>query len=69
MMYQVERTDDELIVYGPDGYCERLAKSAVGIVHRIIDESGAQPCTTSCGQMSDAEVVACALGIPSYDCR
>jgi hypothetical protein len=65
-MFKVERNEIELIVRGPEGFEKRLPCDAVGVVIRAIDDEDPEPCTLLCGRMSDAEAVACALGIPAF---
>lgn len=64
-MYSVERTADEIIVRGPD-MCVTLPKQGIGVVLRqVFEDEFKRPIVVTYGNMSDVEVVACALEIPN----
>ena len=70
MTFTVERNDKEAIVRGPRCFEKALAISSIGVVLRgnVEDEWDhiPRPYTICVGSMTDAEVVACALGIQNF---
>ncbi|CAN5139815.1 hypothetical protein BH10CYA1_BH10CYA1_58490 [soil metagenome] len=69
-MYKVEKTEDEVIVSGPQGYEKRLPNKSIGMVLRPSTEEPWQdvlkPYTLQISKMTDEELVACALEIEAY---
>jgi hypothetical protein len=69
-MYTIEKTNLEVIVSGPNGYEKRLPNDAVDIVFRIDAEEiwhgSLRPYAIKVSSMTEAEAVACALGIQAF---
>jgi hypothetical protein len=66
-MYRVERIEDEVCVFGPNHYQKIISKRLVGVVLRAcVDGPSAvilKSYAVAVRNMSDTEIVACALGI------
>jgi hypothetical protein len=69
-MYEIEKTETEVIVRGPNGYQKRIPNSAVGVVLRrnpeeIWDDTP-RPYTIQITRMTELEIVSCAVDLPAY---
>ena len=68
-MYEVERTESEIIVKGPDNYVKALNPESISIVLRPSVHcpfADLEPYALRYVDMTDSEIVGQTLGISSY---